>query len=324
MAFPKDTLWKSIIETLIDDFIRYFFSDYVDQIDFERGFEFLDTELQKLIPDNPGKKRHADKLIKMWLKNGKEIWFLAHIEIQGYRDALFAQRMYECGYRIRDKFHRQIAALAIYTDRNRNFHFKEYRETFWGTEVNYKFNTYVLLDHSVRELANDPNPFAAVMEAAWQFLNKPKDEQKLAQLKLDMIRRLLKRNLSKDQIKFIIGFIALYVGFENSEIKTKFEQDLMVITKATQPMGFEQAIQEEFKKIGIEEGLEIGIEQGIEQGIELGEAKRDEALLNHAVPEMLQLGLDAEKIATILTLSLESVQAAIERAQNSNNTQSDN
>jgi hypothetical protein len=237
---------------------------------------------------------------------------LAHIEIQGYRDALFAQRMYECGYRIRDKFHRQIAALAIYTDRNRNFHFKEYRETFWGTEVNYKFNTYVLLDHSVRELANDPNPFAAVMEAAWQFLNKPKDEQKLAQLKLDMIRRLLKRNLSKDQIKFIIGFIALYVGFENSEIKTKFEQDLMVITKATQPMGFEQAIQEEFKKIGIE------------QGIELGEAKRDEALLNHAVPEMLQLGLDAEKIATILTLSLESVQAAIERAQNSNNTPSDN
>jgi hypothetical protein len=42
------------------------------------------------------------------------------------------------------------------------------------------------------------------------------------------------------------------------------------------------------------------------------------------VPEMLQLGLDAEKIATILTLSLESVQAAIERAQNSNNTPSDN
>jgi len=353
MAFPKDTLWKSIIETLIDDFIRYFFPDYVDQIDFERGFEFLDTELEKLIPDNPGKKRHADKLIKVWLLSGVEVWFLAHIEIQGYRDALFAQRMYECIYRIRDKFHCQITGLAIYTDRNRNFHFQEFRETFWGSEVSYKFNTYVLLDHSARELANDPNPFAAVMEAAWQFLNKPKDEQKLAQLKLDMIRRLLKRNLPKDQIKVIIGFIALYVDFENSEINTKFEQDLMVITKATQPMGFEQAIQEEFKKIGIEQGLEIGIEQGIEQGIEKGieqgiekgieqgiekgieqgiekgieqgEAKRDEALLNHAVPEMLQLGLDAEKIATILTLPLESVKAAIERAaQNSNNTPSDN
>lgn len=73
----------------------------------------------------------------------------------------------------------------------------------------------------------------------------------------------------------------------------------MVITKATQPMGFEQAIQEEFKK----------------QGIEIGEAKRDEELLNNAVPELLQEGFSAERIASILTLPLEDVQAAIEKWQ---------
>jgi len=295
MKVSKDTLWKSIIESLIDDFLWYFFPAYADQIDFERGFEFLDTELQKLIPDNPGKKRHADKLIKVWFKNGQEAWFLIHVEIQGYQDHLIGLRMFECIYRIRDKFHRPVTGLAIYTDWDRTYHVKEFKDVFLGSEVSYKFNTYVLRDHSPAELANDPNPFAAVMEAAWQFLKKPKNGQKLAQLKLDMIRRLLKRNLPKDHIKVIIGFIALYVDFDNSEIKTKFEQDLMVITKATQPMGFEQAIQEEFKK----------------QGIEIGEAKRDEELLNHAVPEMLQLGLDAEKIAMILTLPLEDVQAAI-------------
>jgi len=304
MNVPKDTLWKSIIESLIDDFLRYFFPDYVNQIDFERGFEFLDTELQKLIPDNPGKKRHADKLIKVWLLSGVEVWFLAHVEVQGYRDKLFAQRMYECIYRIREKFKRQVTGLAIYTDRNRKFHFREFKETFLGSEISYKFNTYVLLDHPPSELAKDPNPFAAVMEAAWQFLKRPKDEQKLAQLKLDMIRRLLKRNLPKDRIKVIIGFISLYVDFENSEIKTKFEQDLMVITKATQPMGFEQAIQEEFKK----QGLEIGLEQGIE----IGEANRDEELLNNAVPELMQEGFSAERIAAILNLPLESVQTAID------------
>lgn len=105
--------------------------------------------------------------------------------------------------------------------------------------------------------------------------------------------------MDRDQIKSIIGFIALYVDFDNSEIKPKFEQDLMVITKATQPMGFEQAIQEEFKK----------------QGIEIGEAKRDEELLNNAVPELLQEGFSAERIASILTLPLEDVQAAIEKWQ---------
>lgn len=307
MKVSKDTLWKSIIESLIDDFLWYFFPNYADQIDFERGFEFLDTELQKLIPDNPGKKRHADKLIKVWFKNGEEAWFLIHVEIQGYQDSWMGLRLFECIYRIRDKFQRPVTGLAIYTDWDRTYHVKEFKDIFLGSEVSYKFNTYVLRDHSPAELANDPNPFAAVMEAAWQFLKKPKDEQKLAQLKLDMIRRLLKRNLPKDHIKIIIGFIALYVDFDNSEIKTKFEQDLMVITKATQPMGFEQAIQEEFKK----QGLEQGLEQGIEQGIEIGEAKRDEELLNNAVPELLQEGFSAERIASILTLPLEDVQAAI-------------
>jgi predicted transposase YdaD len=78
----------------------------------------------------------------------------------------------------------------------------------------------------------------------------------------------------------------------------------MVITKATQPMGFEQAIQEEFKK----QGLEIGLEQGIE----IGEANRDEELLNNAVPELMQEGFSAERIAAILNLPLESVQTAID------------
>ena len=303
MKVSKDTLWKSIIESLIDDFLWYFFPNYADQIDFERGFEFLDTELQKLIPDNPGKKRHADKLIKVWFKNGQEAWFLIHVEIQGYQDYWMGLRLFECIYRIRDKFQRPVTGLAVYTDWDKTYHVKEFKDVFLGSVIIYQFNTYVLRDHSPTELANDPNPFAAVMEAAWQFLEKPKDEQKLAQLKLDMIRRLLKRNLPKDRIKSIIGFIALYVDFDNSEIKTKFEQDLMVITKATQPMGFEQAIQEEFKR------------QGLEQGIEIGEAKRDEELLNNAVPELLQEGFSAERIASILTLPLEDVQAAIDKWQ---------
>ncbi|WP_148270319.1 hypothetical protein [Haliscomenobacter hydrossis] len=45
-------------------------------------------------------------------------------------------------------------------------------------------------------------------------------------------------------------------------------------------MGFEEAIQAEFKK--------QGLAQGIEQGIEIGEAKRDEELLKNAVPELMQ------------------------------------
>lgn len=73
-------------------------------------------------------------------------------------------------------------------------------------------------------------------------------------------------------------------------------------------MGIEEAILEEVKQQGIEQGLE----KGLEQGIELGEAKLKEELLKHAVPELAQLGLEAEKIAAILDLEVEAVRKVME------------
>ncbi len=185
MFISKDALWKGIIESLIDDFLVFFFPTLIDQIDFERGVDFLDTELQKLMPDNSGSNRHADKLIKVWLKNGQEIWFLIHVEVQGYQDPDFAQRMFECRYRIRDKYQRLVTGLAIYTDWERTYHYTEFEETFLGSKLSYQFNSYVLRDHPLEVLATNPNPFAAVMEAAWQHLDKPEGEQDLRALKLD-------------------------------------------------------------------------------------------------------------------------------------------
>ena len=303
MSISKDTLWKGIIENLIDDFIRFFFADYVEEIDFERGFEFLDTELQKLMPDNPSQNRHADKLIRVWLKDGKEAWFLVHVEVQGYQDSQFAARMFEYRYRIRDKYQRLVTGLAIYTDWNRKYHFSRFSETFWGSEISYRFNTYVLRDHPVAELAQNPNPFAAVMEAAWQQLGTKKTDEQLYAVKMDLIKRLLKRKVSREKIVSLINFIKFFAPFTNSAISANFDQDLNHLIKADQPMGIEEAILDEVKKQGIAQGIELGIEQGIE----LGEVKQKEELLKHAVPELAQLGLDAEKIAAILDLELEAV-----------------
>lgn len=107
----------------------------------------------------------------------------------------------------------------------------------------------------------------------------------------------------------MVNYWVFYVDFENSAIRNKFEKDLITITKADQPMGIEQAIQEELKRQTREEGLAIGIEQGIEKG----EAKRDEELLKNAVPELFQMGLDTQRIASILSLSLEDVQNVIDQ-----------
>jgi len=80
----KDELWKSIIEDLFEDFMHYFFPNHVHLIDFEKGYTFLDKELHTILPDSENKNRRADKLVKVWLKNGEEKWILIHIEVVWY------------------------------------------------------------------------------------------------------------------------------------------------------------------------------------------------------------------------------------------------
>ena len=68
----KDALWKGIIEDFVVEFIQYFFSTYIHLIDLEKGFKFLDKELEKLSPQAEAIRRHADKLFQCRLKKGGE------------------------------------------------------------------------------------------------------------------------------------------------------------------------------------------------------------------------------------------------------------
>jgi hypothetical protein len=78
--------------------------DLYPEINFDKGYEFLDKELNKILPKSRTKNRRADKLIKVFLKNGKEQWILIHTEVQGYYDEEFSERMFTSFYRIYDEY----------------------------------------------------------------------------------------------------------------------------------------------------------------------------------------------------------------------------
>ncbi|MEM6967677.1 MAG: hypothetical protein AAF573_23140, partial [Bacteroidota bacterium] len=168
----KDDLWKGIIEELFKDFMIYFFPNHYHQIDFEKGFEFLDKELRGILPDSENKNRRVDKLVKVWLKDGREEWLLIHIEVQGYQDADFDYRVYHSYYRIRDKYNKRVGIFVIYTDKNKSYHPQSYEEECFGTKVKLTFPTYKVLDHPPQENAPNDNPFSVVMEAVWYEIQK--------------------------------------------------------------------------------------------------------------------------------------------------------
>ncbi len=49
ISISKDELWKGAIEDFINPFIRYFYPNFVQFIDWTKDFEFLDTELNNII-----------------------------------------------------------------------------------------------------------------------------------------------------------------------------------------------------------------------------------------------------------------------------------
>ena len=77
----QDSSWRKILDKLLPEFLAFYFSEIHQAIDFEKGFEFLDKELQKILPqeDDTG-KRVVDKLVKVFLRDGSEKWLLIHDE----------------------------------------------------------------------------------------------------------------------------------------------------------------------------------------------------------------------------------------------------
>jgi len=85
-----DESWKSSIEQYFEAFVAFFFPEAHQAIAWERGYEFLDKEFQKIVRDAEVGTRFFDKLLKVWLKDGEETWLLLHIELQSQPDSAFA------------------------------------------------------------------------------------------------------------------------------------------------------------------------------------------------------------------------------------------
>ena len=126
--------------------MSFFFPDIHEKIDFSRGYEFLEQELRQIaLPSETGKKV-IDKLAKVFLFNGEEKWLLIHIEIQGYAEEAFPERMYIYNYRIFDKKRKDVLSLALLTDNDPSFRSDEYRRSLWGVEVIFRYRIVKVID----------------------------------------------------------------------------------------------------------------------------------------------------------------------------------
>lgn len=296
-----DGPWKEILEDYFQDFLLFFFPDIHTDINWTKGYEFLDKELQQVVRDAAIGTRYGDKLVKVWRAGGEEFWVLIHVEVQAQQDSKFEERMFTYNYRLRDRYGKPVASLAVLADERPNWRPNEFRSELWGCNFVFRFPIVKLLDYGQQwqELENSSNPFATVVMAHLKSQETRDDPDLRKQWKFRLTRRLYERGYERQDVLNLFRFIDWVIALPQ-EFETSFRQDLEEYEREAQ-MPYVTSVERIAKQEGVREGLLEGLLEGIKLGLELKFG--DEGL--ELLPEISQIQ-DTEV--------LKEIQAGIKRA----------
>ncbi|AFZ28515.1 hypothetical protein Cylst_6278 (plasmid) [Cylindrospermum stagnale PCC 7417] len=296
-----DSPWKDIIQRYFEDFILFFFPQAHDEIEWSRGFEFLDQELQKVVRDAELGKRLVDKLVKIYRTGGEEAWVLVHIEVQSQEESDFTERMFVYNYRIYDRYRRSVASLAVLGDERANWQPNQFGYELFGCRVNFQFPVVKLLDYNQQwsELEANRNPFATVVMAHLVGVKTRNDRLQRKQWKLTLTKRLYEFGFEREDIINLFSFIDWMMSLP-VELQQEFEQELSQY--------------EEEKRMPYITSIErSGIRKGLLEGIQLGLKLKFKGEGLAILPEISQIQ-DVEQLRAIL-VGLETMNSVEELRQ---------
>jgi hypothetical protein len=254
-----DSPWKEALEHYFTEFMALYFPVVHQGIDWEKGYHFLDKELQQIVRDAETGRRLVDKLVQVWRKDGSEAWVLIHIEVQGQVDSEFAKRMYIYHYRLYDRYDRPVVSLAVLGDEQKNWRPNHFGYDLWGCKMRLEFPIIKLLDYQNQwerlELSN--NPFAVLTMAHLKTQQTAHDTIGRLQWKVQIVKGLYRKGFAREDILELFRFIDWLMVLPEA-LENQFEATL-------------QQFEQEEKMPYITHIERKGIQQGMQQGIQQGE-----------------------------------------------------
>ena len=205
----EDSAWKEALDYFFRAALAFFFLLLYEAIDWSRPPQFLDKELQKVTRDAQLGRRLADKLVKVWLKDGSEAWILIHIEVQGEKEEEFSQRMYIYHYRIYDRYRGEVISLAILTDSDPKWRPDSFEYANFGCEARLRFPTVKLLDYKDRleELEQSTNPFALLTLAHLEAQSTARSPRRRLGAKLKLVKSLYEKGMTRQETLELLRLI---------------------------------------------------------------------------------------------------------------------
>jgi predicted transposase/invertase (TIGR01784 family) len=319
----QDILWKEIVGDLFEDFAKFFFSDLYSHIDFTKGYEFLDKEMANILRKTRKGRKFADRLVKVFLKNGKEKWILIHIEIQSYIEEEFSKRMFTYFYRIFDRYQKEITAIAIFIDKNPYYKPEKFEYNFFGTKLTYEYRTYKILDQNEKELVKKENPFALVVLAGLYTIKTiGKSRSKIDErylFKTNLVKLLLEKGYIQEKIDKLFFFIDEIMKLPES-LEIKFSKEIETTLGGENKMNIapEKTLSYRIGKIeGEKKGKIEGEKKGKIEGEKKGKIEGEKKGKIEVAKNLLKLGVSVSVIAKATGLS----EKEISKLKNKSNKQ---
>jgi predicted transposase/invertase (TIGR01784 family) len=288
-----DTPWKKILRNYFPQAIQFFFPELAALIDWQRPPQFLDKEFEAIAPNADQGNRYVDKLVRVWLLDGRQEWLLIHLEVQGRKEKGFPLRMLTYAIRIFDRYGVLATSLAILCDTNATWRPTGCEVAAPLTQLDFNFGMVKLLDYKSDEvaLAQSENPFAWIVLAHLKTQATQRHPKHRKAWKFALMRQLYERGLTARDIRNLYEFIDWTMMLPEG-LETEFWQELKTF--------------EEAQKVAYVTNAErIGRKIGLEEGEIKGEIKNAQKV----ALKLLQKGMAITEVAEVTELSIEQLQA---------------
>ena len=127
-----DQLFKAVLQNCFRDFIRLFYPDVAERLDFE-SVRFLEKELFTDFP--AGSRREADVVAEVKTREGDAELVLIHVEVQSRTERDFGRRMFRYYAALTLRYAVPVFPIVVYLQGGSGLCEEEYRALLFGREV---------------------------------------------------------------------------------------------------------------------------------------------------------------------------------------------
>ncbi|MBE9033515.1 hypothetical protein IQ266_27695, partial [filamentous cyanobacterium LEGE 11480] len=288
----NDTPWKKILRLYFPQAIQFFFPELAQTINWRKPPEFLDKELEQIVPKADQGNRYVDKLVRVWNLDDTRQWLLIHLEVQARKESEFPFRMLIYSNRILDRYGILATSLAILCDNSPTWRPTTCELTAPFTRHHFEFGTTKLLDYKTQEptITQSPNPFAWITLAHLKTQATRSDPHTRKTWKFALMRQLYDRGMSGPDIRNLYEFVD-WTMMLPEDLETEFWQEL-------------KAFEEQQNVTYVTNAERIGKEIGKQEGRQEGAAETATAI----ALKMLKKQMDLGTIAEVTDLPIEQIQ----------------